>query len=168
MRSININFNAVKCEPEFWKYLVENSLAAVFVIDENLNFKYINKIVEEFTKYSREELYRMNALDLAYPDDVEYVVKAMQRVFSGEQVFMEHRYVTKDGKVRWVWGFVTPAKHAGEKVAIGNWIDVTKVKSLEQKLKESEMFYRTLIEGSLTPVYIIQRGRLVYVNKAFE
>lgn len=51
---------------------------------------------------------------------------------------------------------------------LGNWIDITKTKMLEQKLREREEFYRTLIEDSLTPVYIVQGEKFVYVNKAFE
>ncbi|MEM2801498.1 MAG: PAS domain-containing sensor histidine kinase [Archaeoglobaceae archaeon] len=39
---------------------------------------------------------------------------------------------------------------------------------MDEKLKEREEFYRTVIEKSLNPVYIIQNGKFVYVNRAFE
>nr|WP_269140562.1 PAS domain S-box protein [Archaeoglobus neptunius] len=42
------------------------------------------------------------------------------------------------------------------------------MKKLENRLKESEEFYRALIEESLSAVYIIQNEKFVYVNKALE
>ncbi len=159
----------LKRDEGFWRGIVENLLAAVFIVGEDLRYKYVNKIVESFTGYSREEIYDMDKVtDLAYEEDIPYILEAIKQAFGGKRVFMENRYVTKDGKIRWVWGFLTPVEHEGKKFVLGNWIDVTRIKKLEQKLKESEIFYRTLIEDSLAPVYIVQKGRFVYVNKAFE
>ncbi|MDI9645547.1 MAG: PAS domain-containing sensor histidine kinase [Archaeoglobales archaeon] len=36
------------------------------------------------------------------------------------------------------------------------------------ELKNSEEFLRTLVDESLAPIYILQSGKMVYVNKSFE
>ncbi len=162
--STNINgFDA-----KFWRDVVENALAGIFIIDEKLRFRYVNRIVEIATGYSRDEIYNMSVFDLAPEEDHLKILEARERGVKGEQVFMENQFITKDGRRRWVWGFILPIEFRGEKLGLGNWIDITRAKKLEMKLKESEEFYRTLIEDSLTPNYIVQDGKFIYVNRAFE
>ncbi|MBO8180103.1 MAG: PAS domain S-box protein [Archaeoglobus sp.] len=144
------------------------SLSGIYIHDENFRIVYVNDMVVRATKYSKDELIGMNVLDLAHPDDVQISFDAAKKALLGEEIFYEVRYCRKDGGVRWVWGFARPLHVNGERYVLGNWIDITRVKELEQKLKESEGFYRSLIEDSLTPVYIIQDGKMVYVNRAFE
>ncbi len=155
-------------DAEFWKKIVDKSLAAVYIHDDRGRVLYVNDIVERATGYSKEEIYSLDSVfDLAHPDDRARLVELLKKL-PGETGFYEARYITKDGRVRWVWGFTTVLSYEGKKLYVGNWIDVTRAKNLEQKLKESEEFYRTLVEESLTPVYLIQNGRMIYVNRAFE
>jgi len=148
--------------------VAEKSLSGIYIHDEKFRISYVNEMVVRATKYSKDELIGMSVLNLAHDDDVRVLIDSTKRALSGEEVFYETRYVRKDGKVRWAWGFARPIEVNGKKYVLGNWIDITRVKDLEQKLRESEEFYRTLIEDSLTPVYIIQGGKMVYVNRAFE
>jgi len=159
--------NDNRFDAKFWKDVVENALAGIFIIDEKLRFRYVNRVVEIATGYSRDEIYNMSVFDLA-PEDRPKILETCERVVKGEQVFVENQFITKDGRRRWVWGFILPIEFKGEKLGLGNWIDITRAKKLEMKLKESEEFYRTLVEDSLTPNYIIQDGKFIYVNKAFE
>ncbi len=163
---MNMNINGF--DAKFWRDVVENSLAGIFIIDEKLRFRYVNKVVEIATGYSRDEIYRMSVFDLAPEEDHPKIFEACERVLKGGRVFMENRFITKDGRKRWVWGFIIPIEFEGERLGLGNWIDITRAKKLEMRLKESEEFYRTLIEDSLTPIYIVQDGKFIYVNKAFE
>jgi PAS domain S-box-containing protein len=151
-----------------WLDVIEHSLVAVFVlVDEK--FKYVNKIVENATGYSKEEIYSMSSYrQLAYEEDIPVIERAIREVENGKTSFFEVRYVRKDGNVRWVWGFIRPFEFNERKAVLGNWVDVTRTKDLEEKLKTSEEFFRTLIEDSLNPFYVIQKGKFVYVNRALE
>ncbi|HTY38087.1 MAG TPA: PAS domain S-box protein, partial [Bacteroidota bacterium] len=51
---------------------------------------------------------------------------------------------------------------------IGVGTDVTERLQAEEALRESERMYKTLIEQSSDPVYMIQDGRLVFVNHRWE
>ncbi len=157
-------------DAEFWKSIVDKSLAAIYLTDEHGKVIYVNDIVERATEYSKEEIYSFDTIfELAHPEDRGKLVELYSKLTqTGGPTFYEARYVTKSGRIRWVWGFTTSVVFAGKKLYIGNWIDVTRAKRLEQRLKESEEFYRTLVEDSLTPVYLLQNGVLIYVNKAFE
>lgn len=155
---------------EFWKGVVDKSLAAIYITDENGKIIYVNDIVERATEFSKEEIYSLNSVfELAHPEDRERLIQEFYKMSqTGTPSFYEARYITKSGKERWVWGFMLSVTFEGKKLYIGNWIDVTRAKKLEQNIKESEEFYRTLVEDSLTPIYLLQDGRMVYVNKAFE
>lgn len=127
-------------------------------------------MVEKFTKYKKEEIYSMETIfDLAHPEEAEKLKKLAEENSKSEKVtFYEARYVTKDKKVRWVYGYMIKFELFGKKYFLGNWIDVTTLKRYEMELKNSEEFLRTLIDESLAPIYILQNGRMVYVNKSFE
>jgi two-component system, cell cycle sensor histidine kinase and response regulator CckA len=51
---------------------------------------------------------------------------------------------------------------------IGVARDVTDRKRAEEALLESERMYKTLVEQSSDPVYMLQSGHLVFVNRAWE
>lgn len=157
-------------DTRFWKNVADKSLAAIYITNESGKVIYVNDVVERATEYSKEEIYSFNSIfELAHPDDRERLIQMFLELSqTNKPTFYESRYLTKSGRERWVWGFTVPVVYGGEKLYIGNWIDVTRAKKLEQMLKESEEFYRTLVEDSLTPIYLLQDGVMVYVNKAFE
>ncbi|MEM0302310.1 MAG: PAS domain S-box protein [Archaeoglobaceae archaeon] len=151
-----------------WKEILDKTLAGVYISDRDGRIIYVNDIIEKATLYSKEELYKMTIYQLAFPEDRKKAEEFSEKVFSGETVFYEIRYVRKDGEIRWIWGFAYPIEIDGKIFALGNWIDITRLKKLENELRNREEFYRVLIEESLTPVYIVQNRRILYVNKAFE
>jgi PAS domain S-box-containing protein len=67
-------------------------------------FMRVNDRYCEITGYSRDELLKMNPLDVDHPDDLELDRERVARFLSGvEPVYRaEKRYLRKDGSVRWV------------------------------------------------------------------
>ncbi len=156
-------------DSDFWKVIVDKSLAGIYIHDESFRVIYVNDIVEKATKYSKEEIYKLrNIFELVYPEDREKMEERMKDLFNKGRIFYETRYVTKDGKVRWAWGYVLAIEYKGKKYGVGCWVDVTRLKKYEKELKDSAELHKVLIEESLTPVYIVQDDKFVYINKAFE
>lgn len=143
-----------------WQKVVEKTLAGIYVCDKNGKIVYVNEIVEKATGYSKEELYSLkDVTELVFKDDREKIGEVMGRVFGGETVFYESRYVTKRGKIRYAWGFTAPVEMGNEVYALGCWIDVTRMKRLEEELRRRSEYLSILnsvlrhdIANALTPV----------------
>lgn len=153
-------------DSKFWKNIVDMMLTGVFISDLSLKHLYANEIFCSATGYTFEELKNMSVLDLVDEEDKERAKKILERVIAGESVLDEIRYRTKDGKVRWVFGLYRPFFYENKPYAVGNYIDIIRAKRLEEKIKESEEFYRMLVDNSFAGIYILQNGRFVFINKA--
>jgi PAS domain S-box-containing protein len=153
-------------DADFWKNIVDKMLTGVFISDLSLKHLYANEIFRIATGYTKEELKNMNVLDLVYKEDEEKAKKIVERAIKGETVMDELRYVTKDGRIRYVFGLYKTLHYKGKQYTVGNYLDVTRTKRLEEKIKESEKFYRMLVDNSLAGIYIIQKGKFVFLNRA--
>ncbi len=152
-----------------WKKVVDDNIIGISIIKDD-RFIYVNKIVEVFSGYSRDELYQMDSYkNLVYHEDIEKLENAIREVKKGKQTFYEIRYTTKDGKVRWLWGFMRPLKINGDTYILGNWVDVTKEKGLIQRLEESEKLYRIIFNNTGTGTIIIDEGaKILFANREAE
>jgi len=78
----------------------------------------------------------------------------------------EFRLEHKDGRYRWIEArasFVTEAD--GRQIRLlGSHTDITDRKLMEESVRESEEWYRTLVELSPSGVFVFSEGRTVYVN----
>lgn len=153
-------------DAEFWKKIVDNMLTGVFISDPTLRHIYVNEMFSLATGYSLKELKNMSVLDLVYKEDEAKAKELLEKVLKGEAVIDEIRYVTKDGKVRWVFGLIRPFYYKDKLYGVGNYVDITRTKILEKKLKESEEFYRMLVDKSFAGIHIIQKGKYVFLNKS--
>lgn len=143
-----------------WQKIVEKALAGIYVHNKNGKIVYVNEIVEKATGYSKEEIYGLKDFTLLFfEDDRERMKEIMKRVFNGETIFYESRYVTKRGRLRYAWGFSAPIEMEGEVYALGCWIDVTSMKKLEEELRRKNEYLSVLnsvlrhdIANALTPV----------------
>ncbi|MEM0203286.1 MAG: PAS domain S-box protein [Archaeoglobaceae archaeon] len=152
----------------FWKSLVDKMLAGVIITDITMKYLYANDVFSAVTGYSKEELKEMKLTDLVHPHHLQPAIEAIEKVMIGGSVGGEFVYLTKRGEKRCAFGIFTPHVYKGKVYAVGNFIDITYAKELERKLKESEEFYRSLIDNSAAPIYILQDGKFVFVNKMVE
>ncbi|MEM2727321.1 MAG: PAS domain-containing sensor histidine kinase [Archaeoglobaceae archaeon] len=151
---------------DFWKNIVDKMLTGVFISDPTLKHLYANDMFCFATGYSNEELKNMDVLDLVHKDDFEKARKIVEKVMKGEAVVDEIRYTTKYGKTRWVFGLFRPFYYRDRLYTVGNYIDITTTKKLEEKLRESEEFYRMLVNKSFAGIYILQKGKFVFLNRS--
>ncbi len=157
-----------KLTEKFWKKVVDKSLTGIYICDSELRLIYVNDIVEVATGYKKEELIGEKVLILAADEDEKEQIKIFLKVFEGETVTYETRYRRKDGRIRWARGFATPVEYDGRVYALGNWIDITRQKELEKKLKEDSELFKTLIHDSPTPAFVVSDDRFIYANKAMQ
>lgn len=83
---------------------------------------------------------------------------------SREQVYSPELHLrAKDGSERIAVGTMTVV---GDDAVIA-WSDLTEIRRNEQALRDSEQHFRSMIEQTVTGIYVRRGDRLVYVNPAF-
>lgn len=143
-----------------WQKVVEKALAGIYIHDRNGKVLYVNEIVEKATGYSKDELFALKDItELVFEEDRKRMREVMERIFKGETVFYETRYVMKNGKLRYAWGFTAPLEMGDEVYALGCWIDVTRAKRLEEELRRRNEYLSILnsvlrhdVANALVPV----------------
>lgn len=105
---------------------------------------------------------------LLHPDDRETAIAYARNYVSHREgdYRQEFRLKHKDGGYRWLEArasFVTEADGRSIRL-LGSHTDVTDRKRMEESVRESEEWYRTLVELSPSGVFVFSEGRTVYVN----
>ena len=117
---------------ELYKTLAESSLAAVFIIQDK-KFRFINNAIA-YAGYMAEELIGRQADTIVHPDDRETIKKKGHAILTGEDTTpYEFRIVTKEGQVRWIMQIVSPIQYEGKQAILGNSIDITGLKQVEEE-----------------------------------
>jgi PAS domain S-box-containing protein len=108
---------------------------------------------------------------LMHPEDRGTVVPQVQEYVENAQPYeVEFRLRTKYGGWRWISGrgkaFEKDANGQPHR-AVGVHVDITERKQAEEALRGSVERYRTLVESSLTGVFIHQDYKFIFVNERF-
>ncbi|MBI9079843.1 MAG: PAS domain S-box protein [Pseudodesulfovibrio sp.] len=131
----------------------------------------VNPSMTRITGYSRDELVGKSIASVTHPEDQEGSNELMRRLIQGEtdQLYIEKRYIHKDGNIVWVDLAVTMRKDAnGDPLYFMAVItDNTARKQTEQALKDSEERYRNIVEHASDGIYqCTPDGRFRAANQA--
>ena len=151
------------------KNLIDNPLIGYYIIQDN-RFKFVNKGWCNISGYSAEEVIdKIIPIDMVIPEDKELVRNNINKRFSGELPFIDYtfRKIIKDGSIKTIKAIGNRIIYKGRPAITGTILDISEQSKIEQKLKESEEKYRSLVENSLVGVYIIQDHKLKYANHQF-
>jgi len=164
---------ALRESEEKYRLIYDFTGEAIYTYDTELRLIGVNKMACELIGYSEEELLGRNTLELGilHPDDIERTMADIQRLYQGEVVNDELRFIRKDGTV--AIGDVTGAPlydREGKVIAFTNVArDVTEAKIAEEALLESEEKFRGIVEQSSDGIVLVDReGVIVEWNRAQE
>ncbi|MEW6585997.1 MAG: PAS domain S-box protein, partial [Nitrospirota bacterium] len=88
---------ALLASEEKYRSLIEQASDAIVLFDRELNIVDANPMACRISGYSRDELIKLNAMDLLPPEDLATNALQLDRVLAGETVVNERRMVRKDG-----------------------------------------------------------------------
>lgn len=150
LKNIQLNHmlnHMIKEEKEIiveWEKLAENSLASIYIYDQDLNFLYVNPSTCEILGYKREELMKMKVPETVYEEDIKKWEELKNKRFSGESesAQFEIRLKTKDGNIKHCLISGRICNFGGKKVIMGTALDITEkhqynlkiVKTLEETI----------------------------------
>jgi len=130
---------ALRDSEERYRLIYDFTGEAIYTYDTNLTLIGVNKKACELIGYEEDEILGKNIMDLniLHPEDFERTAQDIQRLFKGEIVNDELRFIKRDGTV--YIGDVTGAplyNQDGEIIAFTNVAhDITDRKRVEQRLE---------------------------------
>jgi len=151
-----------------YKELANSLPEVIFEIDLKFRLVYTNAIASKIFGYSHEEFKKgLNAFDFILEEDRDEVIRNFSLIFRGktvDPVIMQLK--KKDGTFFYGSINATPIYKGAKIIGMRSIIhDVTEMVKAEERIKESEVQFRTISEQSLMGITIIQKERVKYVNK---
>ncbi|MBW1742408.1 MAG: PAS domain S-box protein [Deltaproteobacteria bacterium] len=158
----------VRQSEEKYKTLIESSLTGIFIHQDG-KYVFVNDRFAETHGCQAEELLGKDPMALIHPDERETLKELAAKRLRGEAVPQQYivRRLRKDGKTVWCEMMATVIEYKGKPAVMGNMIDISEHRRMENALRKSEDKYSTLVENSLTGIYIDQGGTIQFCNNKF-
>lgn len=156
-----------------FRLILDQAPGAVFIMDKDSNFEYINPYFTKISGYTEEDLLHKNIKDTLYKGIDGFVPESRQEVMrslsEGKSWQGELLTYHKNGSSYWANTIAAPYKNT--KGQIEGYIviqqDVTEKKNVEKALRESEGLYRTLIEKSMEGIVLTRDAEILMANDTF-
>jgi PAS domain S-box-containing protein len=119
-----------------YKILTEISLTGIF-IHHDAKFQFVNKKFTEISGYDSGELLEIEFWKLVHPEDREAMKWLRSNTFEEETIpsHYEVRVLKKDGEIIWGEMMLTRIEYKGKPAVMGNILDITDRKRLEEESK---------------------------------
>jgi PAS domain S-box-containing protein len=159
-------------ELEQFRLALEHAPVAVFIMDKNWNFEYINPEFEKLSGFNRQELLHKNISETLYKN-IQGIPESRSEVFSslikGNSWKGELLTINHDGSKYWAETTASPYKN--ELGEIQGYImiqqDVTESKRMQEALQRSERRFRELTEMLPQAIYELDvNGNPLFMNRA--
>jgi PAS domain S-box-containing protein len=150
-----------------YQTIADSSPVGVYII-QGREFVYTNPAFQKIAGYTGEELKKMQPVLLVHPEDRMTVRLSAIQMLKGQRAQpYEFRLMTKSGEVRWGLERMTSIIYEGKPAAVGNFMDITERKQVEEKLGFAAQEWRTTFD-SITDMISIhdKENRILRVNKA--
>ncbi|MFH2012102.1 MAG: PAS domain S-box protein [Pseudomonadota bacterium] len=153
---------------EFYKALMAKSPIGIYIV-QNGRFVFVNDKVKEYTGFSDEDLLNMDSLNIVFPEDREKVRQNAILMLKGKTSLpYEFRVRNKKGEIMWTIETVASITYKGQQAVLGNYMDITRQKVMEEIIRESQERFRTIIENIEDGYSEIDiNGNLTFCNDAF-
>ena len=101
-----------------------------------------------------------------HPDDQAGAERALAALRPGEVVSHEYRLRHADGRWRWIHDEVRLAtREDGEPhLCVGSWVDVTDRREAEERLREREEIYSTIVDQAMDAIALVEPGTGTFVE----
>jgi PAS domain S-box-containing protein len=165
---------ALRESEERYRALVEYGSDIVTILEADGTMRYQSPSIERVLGYRPEELIGRNAFDKIHPEDIEPAQCAFAEFLSegGATMRAEFRFRHADGSWRYIEGIGNDLlDDPSVRGIVVTFRDVTERKEAEEKHREAERRYRTLVEQIPAITYVQEPGepsRTTYISPQYE
>jgi PAS domain S-box-containing protein len=162
----------LRLSEEYFRALMENSLDAVTIMNEDGTIRYESPSYERLLGFKPEERVGGGLYERIHPDDITRVAELFAEFLQdrGGTLHTEVRAQHKDGS----WRFIEAIGHnlldnPVVKGIVINLRDITERKKAEEALRYSEKYFRSLIENAQDAIVIVASdGTISYGSPSIE
>ena len=160
---------ALRESEERYRTLAESALDAIFIIDREGRFEYVNEAGARLLGHTPEEVVGCFPEEFVDPGAYEQRRRNLESVLESGRpaVFLTDTQIGERQIWQETWLMPLQGEDGEVRAVMGISRDVTDGVHVQEALRESEERYRTLAESSPDAIYIISREGLVeYINRA--
>ncbi|MCP4755852.1 MAG: PAS domain S-box protein [Proteobacteria bacterium] len=159
-----------KNQAKLFNDMIDEIGSGFFATDSDFNFTYVNRVICEKMGYTKQEMLGMNTSDFTLGND-ELLLRIQNLIKrKGSSGSFEIEAATKDKCS--IYLFISSkavVENTEFKGVIGFSTDITRLKTAEKALMESESRYRTLVETMPHGLCEIDlSGTITYTNEAYR
>jgi len=146
--------------------LANESPVGICIIQDG-KFCYTNPTFQSNTGYGEDELLGRDSLELVVPEDRQMARENAIKMLKGELTLPhQFRVMHKDGGIHWVIESVASVQYRGRRAVLGNLLDITERKRMEEALRDSEEKLRKMFESVTDGISVIDlKGNITEVNE---
>lgn len=157
--------NGNKQAADLFETLFHYSPVGMYIVQDR-KFQCINPQFERLTGYKKEELLGKDYRMVVLPEDLGLVKKYTVNMLKGRRTTpYEFRGLTKSGEIRWVLEQVTYIQYNGRRAILGNYMDITERKKVEEALESSKAELSLIVENTHDVISRVNKdGVFVYIS----
>ena len=139
----------------------ENASIGVALVSLQGEWLQVNRTLCKMLGYNEDELLKLTFQQITHPDDLESDLEFLGQTMAGEtdNYRVEKQYIHHDGNIVWANLNVSLIRDQNKQPLY--YLSI--IENITEKL-ESQLKFQNLVEDSIVGVYILQNGKLVYVN----
>jgi len=154
---------------QLYRTLATSSPVGVYIAQEG-KFVFVNPQFQKYMGFTEDELLGRDSLSLAHPEDRKTVREKAVAMLKGKRSSpYEFRVINKGGETRWSIETVTSIHYKGERATLGNFMDITERKQMEEALRASNRRFRDITENALEWMWEVDtNGKYTYASPVVE
>jgi PAS domain S-box-containing protein len=162
----------IKEQSEMFKAIIENTKESIYLLSPDYKILQFNTTARERIEVTRGmQLYKgADFRTYLFPDTADRFYSMFNDSLNGVYRAEEFRSKGVNGIYFWFQSKTSPVYDLrGELIGVRVLTEsIDEKKQAEAELRENEEKFRSIVEQSLVGIYIIQNGKLIYVNPGFE